>query len=210
MIIQLKKGQQVWFTSDSHYNHANICRPTSEWADKSSTRDFDSLEAMNAELIDQINLKVKKNDYLFHLGDFSFGGSQFVKEFRSKINCKNLHLILGNHDYRIKENEENTQAQFSSVDEYLFLTVIENTVDESDKHRFVLCHYPIASWNGMCHGVIHLHGHLHLPPELRLHSNRSMDVGVDGNRWGPVSMHSVLELMQDRNPCQHLTLPQLW
>ena len=210
MRIDLKKGQKVWFTSDTHYNHGNICRPTSKWDDKSSTRDFKSLEAMNDELVYQINSQIGKDDYLFHLGDFSFGGPEFVKQFRSRINCKNVHLILGNHDWRINENDENTQDLFSSVNEYLFLTVFQHTGDETVKHRFVLCHYPIASWNGMCHGVIHLHGHVHLPKHLRLHEGMSMDVGVDGNSWSPISMEEVLKIMEGQNPCRPLTLPSKW
>lgn len=205
MKIQLKKGQKVWFTSDSHYNHGNICKATSTWDDKSKTRDFSSLVRMNGELVDRINECVGKDDYLFHLGDFAFGGIEAVSDFREQINCKNVHLVLGNHDWRFNTDNGELKSLFSSVQEYLFLTVFDI---ESTKHRFVLCHYPIASWNGMCHGVIHLHGHLHLPPHLRLHSNMSMDVGVEGNNFEPISINEVLDLMQDRNPCQRLVLPE--
>lgn len=207
MKIQLKRGQKVWFTSDSHYNHGNICKTTSKWDDKSKTRDFESLGRMNGELVDGINEVVGKDDYLFHLGDFAFGGLEAIRDFRDQINCKNVHLILGNHDYRIKEDEDLIQMEFSSVDEYMFLTVFDND-GLNTKRRFVLCHYPIASWNGMCHGVIHLHGHLHLPPAFRLHHNMSMDVGVEGNNFKPISMEEVLELMQDRDPCSHTVLPE--
>ena len=31
MKIILNKGQKLWFTSDTHYNHANICRATTQW-----------------------------------------------------------------------------------------------------------------------------------------------------------------------------------
>lgn len=207
MRVYLKKGQKVWFTGDSHYNHANICKTTTRWDDKSKTRDFSSLERMNGELVNQINERVGKDDYLFHLGDFAFGGLDAIRDFREQINCKNLHLILGNHDYRISDDLEGVQSEFSSVQEYMFLAVYDSDGNNT-KHRFVLCHYPIASWNGMCHGVMHLHGHLHLPPHLRLHSNMSMDVGVEGNNYQPIRMEEVLELMEDRNPCQHLVLPE--
>ncbi len=33
----------------------------------------------------------------------------------------------------------------------------------------------------MNQGVIHLHGHVHLPPHLRVADGKAMDVGVDGN-----------------------------
>lgn len=205
MKIQLKKGQKVWFTSDSHYNHGNICKATTTWDDKSKTRDFSSLERMNGELVDRINECVGKDDYLFHLGDFAFGGIEAVRDFRKQINCKNVHLVLGNHDWRFNTDGEEMKSLFNSVQEYLFLTVFDI---EGTKHRFVLCHYPIASWNGMCHGVIHLHGHLHLPPHLRIHNNMSMDVGVEGNNFKPIPIEEVLELMQDRDRCSHTVLPE--
>jgi len=45
MKITLNKGQKLWFTSDTHYNHTNICRATTRWVDADSvTRDFKSLE----------------------------------------------------------------------------------------------------------------------------------------------------------------------
>lgn len=204
MEIQLKKGQRVWFTSDSHYNHGNICKATSQWDNKSKTRDFKSLKGMNGVLVDAINELVTEDDYLFHLGDFAFGGVEAVRDFRGQINCKNLHLILGNHDYRIKEDVDLIQGEFSSVHEYLLLKVKKGNLDQ----LIVLCHYPIASWYGICQGVVHLHGHLHLPPHLRIHNNMSMDVGVEGNNFKPISMEEVLELMQDRDPCSHMVLPE--
>jgi calcineurin-like phosphoesterase family protein len=36
----------------------------------------------------------------------------------------------------------------------------------------------------------------------------SMDVGVEGNNFEPISINEVLDLMQDRNPCQRLVLPE--
>jgi calcineurin-like phosphoesterase family protein len=202
--VQLKKGQKIWFTSDSHYNHGNICKATSKWDNKSKTRDFESLEKMNGFLVDAINERVAEDDYLFHLGDFAFGGIEAVRDFRQQINCKNLHLILGNHDHRIKEDVDLIQDEFSSVHEYLLLTVKKGDLDQ----RFVLCHYPIASWYGLCHGVIHLHGHLHLPPHLRMHNNMSMDVGVEGNNFKPISMELIVSLMKDKDPCAHTVLPE--
>lgn len=34
MKILLQPGQRVWFTSDTHYNHANICRGTTQWIER--------------------------------------------------------------------------------------------------------------------------------------------------------------------------------
>ena len=83
MKIELKQGQKLWFTSDTHYNHSNICRATTRWTDADSvTRDFSSLEKMNEELVYWINHNVAQDDILIHLGDWSFGGFEFIKQFR--------------------------------------------------------------------------------------------------------------------------------
>jgi calcineurin-like phosphoesterase family protein len=110
MKIILDKGQRVFFISDSHYNHSNICRATSNWGDDSKTRDFKSLDHMNSVLVDNINSMVGENDILFHLGDFSFGGFDKIGEFRSRILCKNIHLVLGNHDHHIERNKEDRKS----------------------------------------------------------------------------------------------------
>jgi calcineurin-like phosphoesterase family protein len=67
-------------------------------------------------------------------------------------------------------------------------------------------HYPIASWDGMNTGVVHLHGHVHLPSHLRVAEGRAMDVGVDGNGLEPISLEEILTLMDNRD-IKKLVLP---
>ena len=211
MKIVLNKNQQLWFTSDTHYAHSNICRATTNWTDADSvTRDFKSLNHMNNVLVDSINNVVGEDDILIHLGDWSFGGFENIKEFRDRLVCKNIHLVLGNHDHHIQRNKENIKSLFSSVHDYLYLNVIRpgtTKKDAMDRFSFVCMHYPIASWNGMNDGVIHLHGHVHLPPHLRVSEGKAMDVGVDGNDLCPISLNEILSIMKDR-PKKKLTLPK--
>lgn len=211
MKIVLNKGQRLWFTSDTHYNHANICRATTSWTDADSvTRDFSSLEKMNEELVFWINQRVAQDDILIHLGDWSFGGFDSIKQFRDRIVCQNVHLVLGNHDHHIQRNKDNVQSLFSSVQEYLYLNVVRPGVtkkDAMDRYEFVCMHYPIASWNNMNNGVIHLHGHVHLPNHLRVSNGKAMDVGVDGNNLEPIDLDSILRIM-DKQPIDKLTLPK--
>ena len=211
MKIELKQGQRLWFTSDTHYNHANICRATTRWTDADSvTRDFDSLERMNAELVFWINQRVNQDDILIHLGDWSFGGFENIKAFRDRIICRNVHLVLGNHDHHIQRNKDNVQRLFSSVHEYLYLEVKRpgpTKKDAMDRFTFVCMHYPIASWNNMNNGVIHLHGHVHLPNHLRVANGKAMDVGVDGNNLEPIDLDGILSIM-DKQPIAKLSLPK--
>ena len=197
MKLNLNKGQRLWFTSDTHYNHANICSSTTQWSDPVTIREFKSLEHMNAHLVGNINELVGQDDILFHLGDWSFGGFEQIQKFRDQIVCKNIHLILGNHDHHIGNNKEEVQSLFSSVNKYLDLIVKWNVgTPLQDEARFALMHFPIASWDNMARGAIHLHGHVHFEADKRIGLGKMMDVGVDGNRLYPIEMHEVLRLME--------------
>ena len=80
---------------------------------------------------------------------------------------------MGNHDHHIENNRGNVQSLFLSVSHYNTLKI--------DEHTFRLMHYPISSWDGLNKGVMHLHGHCHLPTNLRFGKGQRMDVGMDGH-----------------------------
>ena len=207
MKINLSKGQRLWFTSDTHYNHGNICSATTQWTDPVTCREFKSLEHMNAVLVANINEVVGQDDILFHLGDWSFGGFESIAEFRNKIVCQNIHIITGNHDHHIESNRDQVQDLFSSVNKYTNLVVKYNVgTPLQGEVRFALMHFPIASWDNMAKGAIHLHGHVHLDSQKRFSPGKMMDVGVDGNNLSPINMNEIMSLMKNR-PIKSL-LPQ--
>jgi calcineurin-like phosphoesterase family protein len=214
MKIKLNKGK-IFFTSDTHYGHTNICRGVSNWRDENgdvpidTTRDFETLEQMNDKIVESINSVVGEDDTLFHLGDWSFGGFDNIEEFRNRIVCKNIHLVLGNHDHHIERNKGDIQRLFSSVNQYLRLqvSVYPGTKLYAGDVDLVMMHYPIASWHNMNDGVIHLHGHVHLPSDKKLSQGKAMDVGVDGNNLTPYSLGQIMNIM-DKQPIAKLSLPQ--
>lgn len=212
MKIILKPHQRIWFMSDPHYNHKNICRGVSSWDDLSKTRDFKTLDEMNDAIVRNINNVVAVDDILFCLGDWSFGGFDKIRQFRDRIVCQNIHLILGNHDHHIENNKDDIQEIFESVNHLLNLELkipnVPNSLNSKEfiYKTFVLCHYPIASWQDMGNGVIHLHGHVHLPPNQKLHEGRAMDVGLDGNYMAPYSLQEIAKIMKNR-PIKGITLP---
>ena len=214
MKIKLNKGK-IFFTSDTHYGHTNICRGVTNWRGENgdvpidTTRDFETLEQMNDRIVESINSVVGEDDTLFHLGDWSFGGYDNIEEFRNRIVCKNIHLILGNHDHHIERNKGDIQRLFSSVNQYLRLqvSVYPGTKLYAGDVDLVLMHYPIASWYNMNDGVIHLHGHIHLPSVKKLSQGKAMDVGVDGNNLMPYSLGQIMNIMQTQ-PIAKLSLPQ--
>jgi calcineurin-like phosphoesterase family protein len=200
MKIILKEGQQLFFTSDTHYSHKNICRATTEWTDaEDKTRDFRSLDHMNDTIVNNINGRVGEDDILFHLGDWSFGGFEKIQELRDRIVCKNIHLILGNHDEHIKKNKNNIQDLFLSVNQYLELEVYDSNRGKFTKDTFVLFHYPISSWNYLSKGISHIHGHTHLPQNKKIGLGRSIDCGMDGNNYMPYSLHEIKSLLKNQS-----------
>lgn len=175
--------QNMFFTADTHYHHRNIVGPSvSKW--EKGYRNFETAEQMDDTLVNNINEIIGVNDILFHLGDFSWGDRSIVS-FRERINCKNIYLILGNHDKEIRKSAK-LQSLFTKV--YGFGTEIQI----SDTH-LVLCHYALKVWNQWARGSIHLYGHSHgnLPG-----TGRSMDVGVDTNNYYPYSHHEIISKMQ--------------
>ncbi len=204
MKLTLNTGQKLWFTSDTHYNHANICSATTKWTDPVTCREFKTLEHMNATLVGNINECVGQDDILFHLGDWSFGGFEQIERFRNQIVCKNVHIITGNHDHHIENDREGCQSLFSSVNKYLNLNVKWNVGTQyAGDQRFALMHFPIASWDNMARGAIHLHGHVHFNSNIRIGKGKMMDVGCDGNELYPIEMSEVLRLM-GRQPIKSL------
>jgi calcineurin-like phosphoesterase family protein len=65
--------------------------------------------------------------------------------------------------------------------------------------NFVLCHYPLQSWHGLNKGVIHLHGHVHLPEQRKFGNGKKMDVGVDGNNLKPYNIDEIIKIMDKRS-----------
>ena len=63
---------------------------------------------------------------------------------------------------------------------------------------FVLCHYPLQSWHGLNKGVIHLHGHVHLPENRKFGNGKKMDVGVDGNGINPYCISEIIKIMEKK------------
>jgi calcineurin-like phosphoesterase family protein len=193
------KLPEVWIFSDPHYNHKNICRGTTNWRTLDGeipveqTRDFKTLEKMNEAILKGINENVGQDDILICLGDWSFGGFESIEEFRNRIICRNIHLVLGNHDHHIERNREDIQRLFTSVSHYETLII--------DKKTFRLFHYPIQSWNGMNDGDIHLHGHVHLPQNRKFGQGKKMDVGIDGHpEFRPYNvMREIVPIMDKRD-----------
>lgn len=97
---------KIFFSSDFHFGHKNICYGVSSWNEKEKNcRMFNTIEEMNIELVNTINNTVGEDDILYFLGDFSFSGIDNIWIFRKQIKCKNIIFIEGNHDHHVTNDK---------------------------------------------------------------------------------------------------------
>lgn len=168
----------IWFTSDTHFGHKNVCELTK--------RPFASVEAHDEALITNWNELVKPEDTVYHLGDFG------LARRRKRLNG-DICLVLGNHDSEAERPGLRELFHFQK-DAYFFK---QRVPEREDKVRIHLCHYPFVSWCESCHGAWHLHGHCHgeLPDNPCL---LRVDVGVDCFEYRPISLARVVAIMEER------------
>lgn len=217
---------KIYFTADLHYEHVNIIKGQSVWKNKNACRDFSSVEEMNKKIIESINNTVTKYDTLYILGDVAFKNLYSVVDLMKNIKCKNVYLILGNHDQSIRDNKkfyiyEESETPALLAYEFLGKTIMPNVKYEFrlkelfkdvqkriefkyEGQRFILDHYPLSTWNQAMHGSIMIHGHVHGAlddSDLNLYYKR---IDVD---WGkfqrPVSIDEIIELMKDRKNLEY-------
>lgn len=179
----------IFFTSDTHFGHNNIIKYTN--------RPFVDADEMDKVLVDNINAKVSPRDILYVLGDFAMGKSknklQHAQKMLSQIHCKNVYLVIGNHD--VQGIERLKEIGFTDV--YQMREIHHNGT------KFVLCHYPLMEWNGFYHGAYHLHGHVHndasYNEDMRERDIKRYDVGVDANDYAPISIDEIVEFFNSTN-----------
>lgn len=159
----------IWFTSDQHFSHSNII--------DYCNRPFDDVNEMNEEIIDRHNEVVGPNDTVYNLGDFAFFRNADITEWIDLLNGKQV-FIKGNHD------------KWLGADELPQILEITPRVKNGHKQKVIMCHYPLASWNGSFHGSIHVFGHCHGNYEPK---GKSLDVGVDCWDFYPVSLEQIEE-----------------
>ena len=193
--IQLKNGQNIWLTSDTHFAHSNIIKKLSKWKDKSGCRNFETMEDHDHTIIDNINKLVKPNDILYHMGDWSFGDPDNVRKYRNRIACQDIRLVLGNHDKYIAPKDSPYRGCFTSVD---YVAGFSLKIDgQPFKTKFFLSHYSHQVWPSSHHGTIHGFGHSHNSIKG---IGRSMDVGVDCNNFYPFHIDEIIYQLKNVEP----------
>ena len=151
---------------------------------------------MNEAIINNWNNVVSPNDYVFHLGDFCFGGVPVWDKCLDSLNGRKF-LVLGNHDF--KNLKDGVMYKFDWVGQQAYIFVGERSIFLN--HFFYLC------FGGMHRdfnrAVFQFHGHVHLGPsstsgkDINIMQNcmrwNQYDVGVDANNFTPISYNEIVE-----------------
>lgn len=184
--------QNIWFTSDLHFNHANII--------KFCNRPWKTTEEMDEALISNWNSVVKPNDLIFDLGDFAFADRDKWIKLLEQLNGKH-YLILGNHDITRWPGNK-VLPLFERVEHQLTLKI--------DGRKVYLNHYPFLCYGGTYRDntskVYQLFGHVHSSPNCSgLDKDRLInlfpyqyDVGVDNNNYTPISWEQVKDKINNQ------------
>lgn len=156
---------------------------------------------MNNTILYNINKVVGENDLLIHLGDVAFGGFENLEYFWHNIVCKRRWWLGGNHDHHGTNNKNGILSQVELYTQYMTidLRIQGEDRERTEKHKLVLCHFPITSWDSMGKGTIHLHGHLHKKPHEKFCGGKSMDVGMDGNDMEVYDLLECVKLTKHRD-----------
>lgn len=165
----------IWFTSDTHFGHANIL--------KYDQRPFATIAYHDEVLIKNWNQVVGKGDVVYHLGDVAWHTKQQdIDDLLGQLNGTKI-LILGNHDAKSVAKSKH----WAKVTPYEEVTYMEQ--------RIVLFHYRMVVWNRSHHGSWALHGHSHgtLPVNLEA---KTFDVGTMCWNYYPISFDQVVEEMK--------------
>lgn len=135
----------LFVTSDLHLFHRNIIRLCD--------RPYRDLEHMHPAMREAWNKVVQPSDTVYVLGDLCM--SARTDAVTAAVNALNgyKYLVPGNHDKKVLNKVVRFLKNAEVTD-----SIIEITSGDT---RYVMCHYPIETWNRRHHGAIHLHGHSH-------------------------------------------------
>lgn len=205
-MLPFPNGDQYWFTADTHLGHGNII--------KYCKRPFSSVQEMDDTIISNINAKVQENHFLYVIGDFAIWYNdrgldthEIFAEYRKRIKCKNMFLVMGNHDPHFADYSPKKELYevFTKVAPIMRLKI--------DGVRLYLHHYACRVWphshrqfhraSGLPTPSWHLYGHSHggLPDDPH---SLSFDVGVDCHGFQPLNLNEVAGVMSSKQWIDYL------
>ena len=180
-----KNTAKVYFTGDLHFEHFNAikydCRP---WPD---------VETMAAGMIDRWNARVTDDDLVYILGDVCYRSKCPAWHYLEQMKGHKV-LIVGNHDGELLEDERSRRC-FEEIHSYM-------EIKEGGK-KIVLCHYPMAEWNGKTRGSWHIFAHIHAQRneayEVMRNMPHALNAGCMLNDFAPATFAELIANNQKFN-----------
>lgn len=167
------------YIADMHFGHSN--------AILFDHRPFSSRDEMDEVMIKLWNNRVRPDDDVYILGDFAFRSGKAEQWYLRQLRGRK-HLVIGNHDGKLLENEK-AMSYFESVDKMMHV--------EDQGNHISLCHFPILQWNGRHKGHLHIYGHIHgtidETTEIINARGNAFNAGCMINNYAPVSLRELIE-----------------
>lgn len=182
----------TWFTSDQHFGHKNIITY--------SKRPFADVDEMTEELVRRHNERVRPDDVVYQLGDFSMS-DRYVRPLLERLNGRHI-LIPGNHDdcHSCHRGFEGATIRYLKLG---FAQVLQRTTLDFEGEVVKVEHLPYLGSGEFKEKYLEhrpiddgrwlLHGHVHDAWKVR---RRMINVGVDQWNYAPVHWDEILQVIR--------------
>ena len=166
-----RQESKNWFISDTHFK--------AERTMTLSRRPFKTTKDMDLEIISNWNKNVRKNDVVYHLGDFGDDG-----EYLDCLNFGKLVFVKGNY-----ERDGKSPKVLEDMKKHKNVEIFDNDEIrvESGKFKYVLRHEPISGKEPEKDEIV-LYGHIH---GRQLIKENGIDCGVDVHNFTPASQEEI-------------------
>jgi calcineurin-like phosphoesterase family protein len=169
----------IWFTSDTHFSHANVLKFTDD-AGSLIRPGFFSVEEMDEFIIRQWNTVVRPGDKIYHLGDVTFGHENIGRIMARLTGQK--RLIVGNHD----------DIPFLSKGGWFKKVQMWRIFKD---FNFVASHVPLLP-SSFRKVEFNVHGHIHEKPDP---SPQHLNISVEKTNYSPLHVDEVMQLLRRKS-----------
>lgn len=175
-----------YFTSDFHFAHENSAK----------ARGFNSSEAHDSTIFENMFRVLKRGDILYNLGDWGMSKKAvpIITEFYNKLYSAGITLqnIWGNHD-----------DNAIRLIKHKVITWSGDLKEVKIEHQpITLCHYPMYVYNRSHYNAFQIFGHIHNSDgtDKKLRANpiiqgKKINVNVDMNNMLPLSFTEIKDYM---------------
>ena len=200
--VDIKDPDKLFFTSDTHWGHFNIC--------KYCHRPFESRSDMDKKLIENWNSVVPEDGIVIHCGDFMLPHKEGFKEYWKYVKQLNgtIYLAIGNHD-RINVGEYNethpdVTGNMLQLRKPAKLVAHDNIRVNVEGISILACHRPPLSYETN----YNVFGHIHTLADgtcygidgdvVKKLRKTQYDVGVDQNGYKPISYWELVDILRNK------------